>query len=116
MADERERTLDMVQRRANYVPDELRPQGALEKMGWYNSISPWMVAERQYDTRPFGADIGVDMMMEQILRSLLLGEGYKKPESKQPKEQKKPTSSVGWVGDPNTQSNRFGTQGDLDRE
>jgi hypothetical protein len=117
MADERERTLDMVQRRANYVPEELRPQGFGEKMGWYNAVFPWMVAERQYDTKPFGADIGVDKRMEYILRALLMGDNYKKPEQP-PAQQSVPaptTTPQLLVGEPNVQSNRFGAQSDFNR-
>ena len=80
MADKR--TSEMVQRRAEYVPEELRPNGLREKIGWYagnipetfkTGMGPWPIAEREYDTKPFGPDIGADKTMEFILRELLLG-------------------------------------------
>jgi len=80
MADKR--TSEMVQRRAEYVPEELRPEGALERAGWYMSNipdalgkgqGPWSIADKEYDTKPFGPAIGADKTMEFILRELLLG-------------------------------------------
>jgi len=111
MADERERTLEMVQRRANFVPEGLRPDGFGEKMGWYNAAPSWMIAERQYDTKPFGADIGVDPVMELILRRLLLGGSINSPAEK-PKQPKKPVENNYNV---NEYSNRFAEAGDIER-
>ena len=80
MADKR--TSEMVQRRAEYVPEELRPEGKLERAGWYMSNipdalgkgqGPWSIADKEYDTKPFGPAIGADKTMEFILRELLLG-------------------------------------------
>ena len=80
MADKR--TSEMVQRRAAYVPENLRPDGFLERTGWYmpnipdaisNAQGPWSIADKEYDTKPFGPSIGADKTMEFILRELLLG-------------------------------------------
>ena len=80
MADKR--TSEMVQRRAAYVPENLRPDGFLERTGWYmpnipdaisNAQGPWSIADKEYDTNPFGPSIGADKTMEFILRELLLG-------------------------------------------
>ena len=118
MADKR--TSEMVQRRAAYVPEGLRPDGFLEKLGWYSGnipqdfsgagTGPWSIAEREYDTKPFGADIGVDPMMELILRGLLMGGSQKAPPEKQ-KKTKKPAENNYNV---NEQSNRYATMGDLE--
>lgn len=134
MADKR--TSEMVQRRAAYVPEGLRPSGwwplrLAEKVGWYsgdipedfkmNGTGPWSIAEREYDTKPFGADIGVDPMMEYILRELLLGNSSKKAKGAVDKKAadalaaERNANQAGWVGESNSQSNRFGTQGDFNR-
>ena len=128
MADKR--TSEMVQRRAEYVPEELRPEGALERAGWYMSNipdalgkgqGPWSIADKEYDTKPFGADIGVDKTMEFILRELLLGNSAKAAreavdkKKKEELERELKAQQAGWVGESNRDSNRFGAQGDFDR-
>ena len=128
MADKR--TSEMVQRRAEYVPEELRPNGLREKIGWYagnipetfkTGMGPWPIAEREYDTKPFGTDIGVDKTMEFILRELLLGNSAKAAREDVDKkkmeelERELKAQQAGWVGESNRDSNRFGTQGDFDR-
>jgi len=128
MADRR--TSEMVQRRAEYVPENLRPDGWLQTLGWYSGdlpkdvapgMGPWSIQEREYDTNPFGADIGVDKRMELILRELLLGNSAKAAreavdkKKKEELERERKAQQAGWVGESNKDSNRFGTQGDFDR-
>jgi len=128
MADKR--TSEMVQRRSAYVPEGLRPDGFSEKLGWYSGnllkdfvpgTTPWSIAEREYDSKPFGPDIGVDKTMEFILRELLLGNSAKAAredvdkKKKEELERELKAQQAGWVGESNKDSNRFGTQGDFDR-
>jgi len=128
MADKR--TSEMVQRRSEYVPENLRPDGRLEKIGWYapsvmdtfrTGMGPWPIAERKYDTNPFGADIGVDRVMEYVLRELLLGNSAKKAKEDLEKKNREALEieararQAGWVGESNSESNRFGEQGDFNR-
>jgi len=118
MADKR--TSEMVQRRSGFVPEGFRPDGLFEKLGWYSGnipkdfsgagTGPWSIAEREYDTKPFGADIGVDPVMELILRKLLLGGSINSPAEK-PKQPKKPVENNYNV---NEKSNRYAEAGDLD--
>lgn len=128
MADKR--TSEMVQRRAEYVPEELRPNGLREKIGWYagnipetfkTGMGPWPIAEREYDTKPFGTDIGVDKTMEFILRELLLGNSAKAAREDVDAKKKAALEAAlkaqqeDWSNRTNSKSNRFEEQGSFDR-
>ena len=133
MADKR--TSEMVQRRAEYVPEELRPSGWgpsgwAEKAGWYSDnllrdtkpgMGPWSIQEREYDTKPFGTDIGVDKTMEFILRELLLGNSAKTAREDVDAKKKAALEAAlkaqqeDWSNRTNSKSNRFEEQGSFDR-
>ena len=128
MADKR--TSEMVQRRAAYVPENLRPDGFLERTGWYmpnipdaisNAQGPWSIADKEYDTKPFGPDIGVDKTMEFILRELLLGNSAKAAREDVDAKKKAALEAAlkaqqeDWSNRTNSKSNRFEEQGSFDR-
>lgn len=126
MAD-RGRTLEMVQRAGQYVPEYLRPSGRLEAYGWYKGDAPVIggppaVAEKEYDTDPFGlATSGASPLMEKVMYNLLFGSKVKEAEQKileeaeRQKRLEEEAAKAGWVGDSNRDSNRFGTQRDFNR-
>lgn len=128
MADKR--TSEMVQRRAAYVPEGLRPDGFSEKLGWYSGnllkdfvpgTTPWSIAEREYDSKPLGPDIGVDKTMEFILRELLLGNSAKAAREDVDAKKKAALEAAlkaqqeDWSNRTNSKSNRFEEQGSFDR-